>query len=738
MSTAILRKITRAVFCLAFLTPLLVFPAHLVFPFIVSKALFFRSIIVLVGILTLVLWLYERKAKSNQVGVNFFTPLSVVLLVYFLVLFLSSIFGVDRHSSFWNTQERMVGLFTVAHYFILFFVSRYLFRSWQEWIKPLMVFLSVGILVALVGIVQKVSPQAFFNMGAPRVLSTLGNPIYLGGFALFMIFIGGLIFIKEKGWWRWLSLSASVLGLVSLYNSDTRGSYLGLIFGAVCVAIGYIFFLRGNKKVRNLFFILSLVFICLGSFAFVFRQTNCVRSIPLIGSIVNISPFEGSAKTRLMAWQIAIQGFWDKPLLGWGMNNYRYVFDKFFNTEFLNYSFQETWFDNAHNVFFNVLAEAGILGALCYLGIFGVSGWMLYQIWRRYPDQKILFIGSSAFLLAHFIHISFVFEDLTSYLYLFLFLSLVDALWREPVTPQSFSGMKKVSASALILALVFSGLIIFATNVNVVMANNQDYNMRGFMLVVGNYDVGLSHYQEAQKWYSPHQDDIDWDFAALTLDVLPNLYAKDQNKARVFYDLAEKAIIDYAAMHPLDVRARLVYIDILRGGIVLFDLDNYKKVEEQFSEAEKLAPNRQQIGYSRITYLGGTGKMLEAIKLAQTMVDKYPQVAEGYYTLAKVYSYARLWPYVLPVIDKALHLQVSFFDPTHLEFIAQAYESEGRFHDALFWWNELYKVTKDPAIAAKRDELSGLTALPISKNIEEFFKYRTTTFDDFKNFDLLK
>ena len=106
--------------------------------------------------------------------------------------------------------------------------------------------------------------------------------------------------------------------------------------------------------------------------------------------------------------------------------------------------------------------------------------------------------------------------------------------------------------------------------------------------------------------------------------------------------------------------------------------------------------------------------------------------------MAKVYSYARLWPYVLPVIDKALHLQVSFFDPTHLEFIAQAYESEGRFHDALFWWNELYKVTKDPAIAAKRDELSGLTALPISKNIEEFFKYRTTTFDDFKNFDLLK
>jgi O-antigen ligase len=60
--------------------------------------------------------------------------------------------------------------------------------------------------------------------------------------------------------------------------------------------------------------------------------------------------------------------------LGWGAENFSAVFDKHLDTRhFVPGQNSETWFDRAHSVVFDYLAETGALGFLSYLTMLGVA-----------------------------------------------------------------------------------------------------------------------------------------------------------------------------------------------------------------------------------------------------------------------------------------------------------------------------------------------------------------------------
>jgi O-antigen ligase len=57
--------------------------------------------------------------------------------------------------------------------------------------------------------------------------------------------------------------------------------------------------------------------------------------------------------------------------LGAGPENFLHVFDRNFNTEYFKPPAAfGAWFDRAHNIFFDYLAEIGLLGTLAYFSIF--------------------------------------------------------------------------------------------------------------------------------------------------------------------------------------------------------------------------------------------------------------------------------------------------------------------------------------------------------------------------------
>ena len=63
---------------------------------------------------------------------------------------------------------------------------------------------------------------------------------------------------------------------------------------------------------------------------------------------------------------MAIKGFIEKPILGWGQEGFNFVFNKYYDPRMYT---QEPWFDRAHNTYLDWLIVGGALGLLSYLAI---------------------------------------------------------------------------------------------------------------------------------------------------------------------------------------------------------------------------------------------------------------------------------------------------------------------------------------------------------------------------------
>lgn len=717
----LLKKLASYILFATFFVPLVIAPSFLTYPFIVPKALVYRSLILLIiGLLVPVLIsnislkkiknIKFNKTNLSKVITN--NNLTIVISLFALSTLISTFTGVDSFRSFWGNPERMMGSFTYFHYIALFFIAIYLFTKFSDWQKLSKVFSVPAILVISIGIIQKIFPNFLYNRGAGEVISTLGNPIYLAGYGLFVLYLGLLSGIYEKGKLQKYFFGVSLLGFIAIVISGTRGTLLAAIVSLFIIGCLYVVTSDIFKKIKQkLFSTLALLIIL--AFGFIGVHSNLL--------------IKGTAKTRVMAWKIAVTSVKDHPIFGWGPNNFYYAFNQYYNPQFLIFGFKETWFDNAHNVMLNVLSEQGIVGLLLYLSIFIIASKYLYQIFKKDKKYKHISILGFGYLIGHVVHNLFVFENLTSLLYLYLFLAFIVVMHKKIVLQKDNKKDISNKHSSLIIVsitVVISILAIITTNINVAIANNHGYHARG-LFSVGEVDKALSRFKQSSNYYSPYQVDLGWDFASDILKVLgPIYYDNSTIVARKLYDLAILSAENVIKQHPKDVRARLLYIDLLRsGGIVLFNLPVKDNVLEQLAISKKLSPKRQQVEYSEITFLAGTGEIDKALNMSKQLVkrDQKDNIAETYYTLARLYLFKHDVLKVAPVIDYALINGVHFSDPAHFIFIAEAYDRIGRFEEAMWWYLQAFKATKNKTFLQKATNLSKETQKPLPTSFNKIF-----------------
>jgi tetratricopeptide (TPR) repeat protein len=123
-----------------------------------------------------------------------------------------------------------------------------------------------------------------------------------------------------------------------------------------------------------------------------------------------------------MSWE----GVKERPILGWGQDNFSYVFAKYYDPKMYA---QEQWFDRTHNVFFDWLIAGGLLGLLSYLGLFFA---LIYVLWRKtvlHTDNIVFDVLEksviSGLLVAYFVHNVFIFDNLASYILFFILLAYI-------------------------------------------------------------------------------------------------------------------------------------------------------------------------------------------------------------------------------------------------------------------------------------------------------------------------
>ncbi len=281
-------------------------------------------------------------------------------------------------------------------------------RRW-EWLLFLLI--SAGVANAIVGIYIFLGGSGADHLlilgRFYRAFGTFGQPNPFGGFMgiLTPIAITATIGYGLRSYRRWkikgdVELGhilittfygmASLILLGGLLVSWSRGAWLGTV-----AAIGVMAFAI-PRKFWHSFMMTGAIGLAIGilwfSGALPQSITNRISSAwsdffafdDMRG--VDITSENYAVVERLAHWQAALNMAQYHPWLGVGAGNYEVVYDQY---RLLNW---DEPLGHAHNYYLNILAEAGIIGLLCYMGMWGIIAWLTWQT-RAHPDVLARFVA---------------------------------------------------------------------------------------------------------------------------------------------------------------------------------------------------------------------------------------------------------------------------------------------------------------------------------------------------------
>lgn len=286
----------------------------------------------------------------------YYAPMNRWLYGYVAVYLVASWFSASRGSSL------KVGVLTAV--FVLFAVvleNAVSTRKQLDWIVRLMVL--AGTLVALYGICQYLFGWGYqseawvdsdmFSTITFRVASTFENPNMLGQYFILIIPLGGACLLSGKDWAsRILWLGCCGILCVCMILTFSRGAWLGLLLA------GLVFFLLLNPR------LILLAPVALVALYFVMPESVIGR----FTSIGNLG--DQSTSYRVAIWMGVLAMLKEYWLCGIGPG------EGAFNLVYPAYSYNAVTALHTHNLYLQILCDAGI----CGLVVFGL---ILFQYFRH-------------------------------------------------------------------------------------------------------------------------------------------------------------------------------------------------------------------------------------------------------------------------------------------------------------------------------------------------------------------
>lgn len=363
------------------------------FPFIVGKYVWFRTTVdfALIAFFLGLLFSDHESHMLARVKEVLQQPLTIAVSLFVAVFLLAGFFGVDPAMSFWSNFERGEGGLQLLHFWAWFVLLVTLYREEKDWQNLFGFALLGGLLMAVYGFFAGIGASGFIGpkFGADRFAGSIGNPAYTAAYSIFMLFYIAYLLVgkyrtKLRSLMAILLYVLAAIFFMTFLLAGTRGAFLGLVASAVAF-LG--FFIYTHKAWRKWLVSATVVLVLLVGLGIKFQNSKFIQAIP--GSrIFDISTSAETFSDRTVMWKIALNGARERPLLGWGPENYLRIFDTQFNIRYFKpASGFGAWFDRAHSIYFDYLAETGILGLLSFLGMFVV---FYMQFWKKRKEESVL------------------------------------------------------------------------------------------------------------------------------------------------------------------------------------------------------------------------------------------------------------------------------------------------------------------------------------------------------------
>ncbi len=682
---------------------------HLFFPFITTKLFLFRIVveILLLAFLVLNVVSEEYRPKRNW--------LLLFLLGFIAAAFISSLLGHNFYLSFWGDMERGEGLNLWLHLLAFFVILTSTVKTRTAWLALLDFSLGSSLLLGLFGLGQALHLKALLATSGSRVDATLGNPAFFATYLLLHIAMAlFLILHRESKIARIYYAGVIFFYTFLIFTTQTRGAVVGLAAGIITSAILLAISSEENQKLRRLSAGLILAVVLVTGLLWGFRQSNFVKT-SFLARIANVSPESRTAQTRLATWRAALKGIKEKPILGWGFENFEVVFNKNFPPIIYEDEGSQVWFDRAHNVILDRAVSTGIVGIGLFLAFLLYPTYYLLRYVRRLPESdsemRSAVIIACGFTVAYLIQDLFIFESIAIYMILFFFLAFLSSQY----LPQKNLGRLVLPRWAILgCAIVYAvtlGPLVWQINLRPLVVNiaaaaalRSDPEKEDFFVIVDQFKKVLGQGTYGQQEYRlQYIEFVDQQFANSG-----ELYPEALETLKYFDTEAQKQIEEA----PENAKGWLL---IMRHYNYTFAADSKTRIERLqkalslYPRLAALSPTRPQVhqeaGYSHL-YLyreyknaGDQEKAMAEYQLAEELfkktVELNPRVVESYLNLAMLYLNSGEDDKFEKLIALMDEREVGFRSGVYLPRLVSLARSNDRLNWFGFFNEELVKLQPD-------------------------------------------
>ncbi|PIR86075.1 hypothetical protein COU14_01115 [Candidatus Kaiserbacteria bacterium CG10_big_fil_rev_8_21_14_0_10_44_10] len=617
-----------AVFAVPFV--LLIVSGTMFFPYITGKNFTFRILVEVAFASWFLLMLIDRVYRPR------FSMILVAVASMVGVMFFANLFGEYAPKSFWSNYERMEGWVTLVHFFMYIIVLGSVLRTEKLWNWFLNTALAVAVIMSFYALGQ-VAGVTEVSQGADwRVDGRLGNSTYLGVYMLFHMFIAAWMFLRAKT--QNVRILYGVLFFMFafiLFRTGTRGTILGLIGGST-LAFSYLALMApkgaGIKKIAlgGLLAVLLLV-----GGLWTARDTDFVQNTAVLNRMTSISLSEGGI--RFTVWSMAIEGVKERPILGWGQENFNYVFNKYYDPALFG---AEAWYDRTHNIFFDWLIAGGVLGLLAYLSVLASALWyaIILPTWSRFRNgvvestfsvqEQALILG---LLAAYMFHNLFVFDNLASWIFYAVVLALVHSRVSQPIkVMEDFSvdrgSWERITLPSVVIAV---GAVIYFVNVPGILAAKDiinAYRTQNAEEILSNFELAFSRGTFAEQ-------EVVEQLTQVSSRTAGAVSTSAEDKALVRAKVEER-MKDLIAEKPNEARLHVILGGFYRS---IGDLD---QAMNQLNIAHELSPRKQAIIEEQAIVLLMAGRNDEAVQYFKRSYELDQDNSKGrvYYAIGALYA----------------------------------------------------------------------------------------------------
>lgn len=586
-------------------------------PFIYSKSIlygtvngkyFFFSLIVLLVVLWAAYQLFRDKLALTWSKKSWLTGAALAALA---VYYLSALLGIFPAGSFWSDILRGTGLFylSILAAAAILFSQMLRLRDWSVVRRGAIAGGVIFSLFTLIGAEGFNFMPTFLGLPVGQTGFTLGNSTFAGVFLLLTVILTlvELVNAPARSVARKVLYGALFLQIISpillnfkLWTSAAVASelfsrpaaILGTARASSAALIFLLAYLIGLYLVKNfLFKKRQVVYAYNGLWILALVASLTLLFTP--GSFIQEEYIKESTAARIIVWESGWEAFKERPLLGWGPENFRFGFERHAdNRLFEEKNFGEIWFDRAHNVMLDTLVTVGGVGALAVIILLLAFASVIIRARQRgliSNNEAAIWLAA---IPAHFLQLQTGFDTVATYALLSTILayglSLEVELVRQSGEQFKFTAPVRQGAAIVLALLSLAGLFLLG----------QDYHRQTSLVKIFRsadnaeqlalIDKALASSASWEMLRASSSSMLKGLFAALP-QAAPNQQGAMIKTGLTQLEAYKKHYENYLARTPEDYRLRMNYAYLL---IVMstFGADHLPEAKKLVTESYALSP----------------------------------------------------------------------------------------------------------------------------------------------------